>query len=452
MLLVAARRERSRGRLCDRAIEESGRFEASPATPGRRARKSRRRAQRVLVPAGRASPVRRPRCIPPGAGNCTRGRITGASVGPLGLAARQRVASGALAGAGAACVSEPRQTAGEAREAAASSTAHRGARFAARARSSTRCASTSRVTTRGRSTGGRQRGASTVVVRTWRPERDRRLRARRSTPAAHRPARVGDGTRLDVAIDAALLLAALAAKAGDRVSVMSARRPGARPVGRGGVRRDALPALLRSMAGLHPRLVETDARAMAAAVLGRVRQRALVVVLHVPRRGGDSTRDCCPCCLRCTARHLVVVASVADPVVASMAAGIGDAGEVYNAAAAAETHRGDAPGVDAAAAAWRRGGVRASSRVRRRGGRRVFGPEGRRPALTRPRSRRPRSRASALPPSALPPSALPPSALPRRVKGPGCEFGTICDPNPSLGAREGTPLTWSAAQVARWEP
>jgi uncharacterized protein (DUF58 family) len=176
---------------------------------------------------------------------------------------------------------------------------------------------------------------STVVVRTWRPERDRRLLLVLDTGRTS-AARVGDGTRLDVAIDAALLLGALAAKAGDRVSVMAADSRAHGLPAEAASAENALPALLRSMAGLHPQLVETDARAMAAAVLRRSRQRALVV-LFTSLDEAAIHEGLLPVLPSLTARHLVVVAAVADPVVEAMAHRVSDAREVYDAAAAAET-------------------------------------------------------------------------------------------------------------------
>ena len=59
-----------------------------------------------------------------------------------------------------------------------------------------------------------------MVVRTWRPERDRHLLVVLDT-ARTAAGRVGDAPRLDAAMDAALLLAALAARAGDRVDLLA---------------------------------------------------------------------------------------------------------------------------------------------------------------------------------------------------------------------------------------
>ena len=67
----------------------------------------------------------------------------------------------------------------------------------------------------------------TVVVRTWQPERHRRVLLVLDTSRTS-AGRVDDVPRLDSAMDAALLLAALASRAGD-----TRRLPGRRPAGAG---------------------------------------------------------------------------------------------------------------------------------------------------------------------------------------------------------------------------
>ena len=59
-----------------------------------------------------------------------------------------------------------------------------------------------------------------VLVRTWRPERDRRVMCVLDTGRTS-AARVGDEPRLDAAMDAALLLAVLATHADDRVDLLA---------------------------------------------------------------------------------------------------------------------------------------------------------------------------------------------------------------------------------------
>lgn len=200
---------------------------------------------------------------------------------------------------------------------------------------------------------------SDVVVRTWRPERDQRIVIVLDTGRTS-AGRVGvDPTasdpsgwpRLDWSMDAALLLAALAARAGDHVDFLAYDR-----VSRGGVvnasRTELLAQLVAAMAPLQPALVESDARAMVSAVQRRARRRALVVLLTDLNTAAldEGLLDVLP---QLSARHHVLVAAVADPRIATLAAGRSDAAAVYD-AAAAERSRNDRRAV---AARLRRSGV-----------------------------------------------------------------------------------------------
>ncbi len=170
-----------------------------------------------------------------------------------------------------------------------------------------------------------------VVVRTWRPERDRRVLLVLDTSRTS-AARLGDAPRLDAAMDAALLLAALAARAGDRVDLLAVdRRVRARVEGAG--RSHLLPALVAAMAPLEADLVEADWSAVVAAVLRKFNRRALVVLLTTVD-SPSLEEGLLPVLPLLTTRHQVVVASVSDPQVAELARGRGDAYAVYGAAAA----------------------------------------------------------------------------------------------------------------------
>ncbi|WP_370970828.1 DUF58 domain-containing protein [Amycolatopsis sp. cg9] len=176
--------------------------------------------------------------------------------------------------------------------------------------------------------------AADVMVRTWRPERDRHVVLVLDTGRVS-AGRVGDAPRLDAAMDAALLLAALASRAGDRVDLLAYdRRLRAAVQGSSGAA--LLTSLVNAMAPLEPSLVETDARGMVAEVLQRTRRRALVVLLT----GLDAApleEGLFPVLSSLTARHELIVASVADPRVAEMLSGRGDAEAVYDAASASRT-------------------------------------------------------------------------------------------------------------------
>jgi uncharacterized protein (DUF58 family) len=170
-----------------------------------------------------------------------------------------------------------------------------------------------------------------VVVRTWRPERDRRVLLVLDTSRTS-AARVGNEPRLDAAMDAALLLAALASRAGDRVDLLAMdRRVRARV--EGASRSDLLPRLVSAMTPLEADLVEADWTAIVSTVLGRLSQRALVILL-TPLEAAAVEEGLLPVVQRLSSRHTVLIGSVADPQVAAMAAGRGDAYSVYGAAAA----------------------------------------------------------------------------------------------------------------------
>ena len=173
-----------------------------------------------------------------------------------------------------------------------------------------------------------------MVVRTWRPERDRRVLIVVDT-ARTSAARIGDQPRLDASIEAALLLGALAAKAGDRVELIAYDRTlRARVAGAAGPR--LLPALADAMAPLEPALLETDWPALVTLVRERLSQRALVVLLSTVEPAALET-GLLPVVEQLSSLHQVVLASVADPDEAALAAQRETASEIFDAAAAARS-------------------------------------------------------------------------------------------------------------------
>lgn len=185
-----------------------------------------------------------------------------------------------------------------------------------------------------------------VVVRTWRPERDRRVvivldTGRTSAgrvgvdPTAADPA---GWPRLDWSMDAALLLAALASRAGDHVDFLAHDR-----VSRAGVfgasRTELLAHLVEAMAPLQPALLEPDWTAMVSAIARRVRRRSLVVLL-TDLNATALDEGLLPVLPQLSAKHHLMVAAVADPRVDQLAAGRSDPAAVYD-AAAAERSRND---------------------------------------------------------------------------------------------------------------
>jgi len=173
-----------------------------------------------------------------------------------------------------------------------------------------------------------------VVVRTWRPERDRRVLVVLDTSRTS-AARVLDAPAIEASVEAALLLAALATRAGDRVELIAFdRRVRARVAGTSGAR--VLPAFADALAGVQPALLEADWPGIVAQVRDRLTQRALVVLLTTlePAAVEQGLLDVAA---QLTDRHTVVLASVADPEVDQLRRGRDDAEQVFDAAAAERT-------------------------------------------------------------------------------------------------------------------
>ncbi|WP_456047824.1 DUF58 domain-containing protein [Actinomyces provencensis] len=221
-----------------------------------------------------------------------------------------------------------------------------------------------------------------LVVRTWRPERDRHVvlvldtgrasalllgapgahvsaSALPPIPAGSSPALrlplasdidegghdpsaapvdlldLGVAPRLDAGIEAALLLAALADRAGDNVHLVAidrqvrARISGVRGAG-------LMRQIADSLTDVVPDLQPVDWELVTAEVRRTVHHRALVVlVTEVPPVGADP--DFLQAVSELSSSHLVVVASATDPELARLAAGRGDAEAVYASAAAGST-------------------------------------------------------------------------------------------------------------------
>ena len=201
-----------------------------------------------------------------------------------------------------------------------------------------------------------------VMVRTWRPERDRQILIVLDTGRTS-AGRVGGVPRLDAAMDAALLLTALASRAGDRVDMLAFdRRVRARVVGT--PRSAVLSVVAQAMAGLQAELVETDAAALGSAALTAARHRSLIVLL-TDLNPTAVTEGLLPRLPLLAARHEVVVAAVADPALEEMSADRADAAAVYDAAAAEQA---------------RAARQRVSALLRRRGAHVVDAPPERLPA------------------------------------------------------------------------
>ncbi|WP_433729402.1 DUF58 domain-containing protein [Nocardia sp. CA-129566] len=173
--------------------------------------------------------------------------------------------------------------------------------------------------------------ATDVLVRTWRPERNRHMLMVLDTGRIS-AGRVGAGTRLDASIEAALLLGGLAAAAGDSVDLLAFDRRARAEVRGVGGRRLQLK-LMHAMAGVTPALVDTDSAGLVRAAIQRTRRRSLVV-WFTSLDGAAVEENLLPVLPTLAQRHRVLIVSVTDPDVAAAAANRATLTDLYSAAAA----------------------------------------------------------------------------------------------------------------------
>ncbi|MGQ4598856.1 DUF58 domain-containing protein [Nocardia sp. R6R-6] len=173
--------------------------------------------------------------------------------------------------------------------------------------------------------------AADVLVRTWRPERNRHMLMLLDTGRVS-AGRVGDGTRLDASIEAALLLGGLASAAGDVVDLLAFdRTPRAEVRGVGG--RGLQLKLMHAMAGITPALVDTDSSGLVRAAIQRTRRRSLVV-WFTSLDGAAVEENLLPVLPVLAQRHRVLIVSVTDPDIAAAAARRDNLTDLYAAAVA----------------------------------------------------------------------------------------------------------------------
>lgn len=170
-----------------------------------------------------------------------------------------------------------------------------------------------------------------LVVRTWRPERDRRVvividSGRMSA------ARIDNEPRIDTAFESALLLAALASGAGDRVDVIIFdRRVRGRVQGASGA--ELLSRMVTTMAPVEPELIDLDWASVPGLVRSVTAHHALVVLATTADTPGSS-RGLLSVLPQLTSKHTVVVSTVTDPTVLDATLARSNRDEVYRAAAA----------------------------------------------------------------------------------------------------------------------
>lgn len=201
--------------------------------------------------------------------------------------------------------------------------------------------------------------AGDLIVRTWRPERDRHVLLVLDTGRAsalllgapktgtnvsasstseqsdkvHRDTLdLGIAPRLDAGIEAALLMEALADKAGDKVHFLALdRQVRARVSGLKGA--NLLNATARALQSITPSLEPIDWQLVAAEVRRTLRQRSLVVLLtEIPPVGTDP--EFLEAVSQMASSHTVVVASANDPTLPELLSARETSADLYTAAAA----------------------------------------------------------------------------------------------------------------------
>jgi uncharacterized protein (DUF58 family) len=172
------------------------------------------------------------------------------------------------------------------------------------------------------------------IVRTYRAERNQTLLLLLDS-GRMMAGRVADVPRLDHAMDAVMMLTAVATRLGDRAGLV-AFADELRAVVAPGQRRDQLARVTEAMYDLEPELVESDYRGAFAGALARFRRRALLVVLSdlTEHAVTETLLPALPLIVR---NHVVIVAGVRDPAVERLARAVPtEAATAFRKAAAAD--------------------------------------------------------------------------------------------------------------------
>jgi len=172
------------------------------------------------------------------------------------------------------------------------------------------------------------------VVRTYRAERNQHVIVLLDNGRVM-AGQVDGVPRVEHGMDAAMTLTAVATRLGDRAGLVTFDRD-VRAMIPPGTGTAQLSRVTEALYDLEPQLVESDYRGAFAATVGRFRRRALLVLVTelTEEAVGETLVPALPLLL---GRHLVIVASVADPLVVRWATTApSDAGTAYRSAAAVE--------------------------------------------------------------------------------------------------------------------
>jgi len=151
-----------------------------------------------------------------------------------------------------------------------------------------------------------------AIVRTYRAERNQTVVSLLDNGRVM-AGRVGGVPRVEHAMDAVMMITAVATRLGDRAGLVAFDRT-VRAVVPPGHSRDHLGRVTEAMYDLEPALAESDYRSAFTQTLARFRRRTMLVIFTdlVEQAVGESLVPALPLIVR---SHVVVVASVQDPEV-----------------------------------------------------------------------------------------------------------------------------------------
>lgn len=170
-----------------------------------------------------------------------------------------------------------------------------------------------------------------LIVRTYRPERDRRVVVVLDSSRAS-AVRVGDETRFDAGIEAALFMSALANAGGDRVDLMTLDQS-VRTRSSSEEKGHLLHRVSTALSKVFPRLLAADWSVLPPEISKVTRQRAFIVLV-TPLDSAAIEEGLIPILPVLTKRHVVLIAAVADPELDDMAQDRQSSDEVFIAASA----------------------------------------------------------------------------------------------------------------------
>lgn len=172
-----------------------------------------------------------------------------------------------------------------------------------------------------------------LVVRTWRPERDRRVIIVLDTSRVA-AARLEQETRLDAGIETALFMSALANQSGDRVDVVAFdQQVKARVADTQGS--STMGVLADTLGPLAPELIDADWPMITQEVSSMVTGKALIVLCTAVDSGASGGLVEASAAL--SRHHQVIIASATDPQEADLLRRRDGTEEIFIAAATAQT-------------------------------------------------------------------------------------------------------------------